>query len=218
MKFDKEIQIGIFVVICVIALLALTVKVGNFQIGKEGYQLKAQFKNINGVETGSPVMLSGLEVGQVKGVELAYDKKEGTKLILTLWLEEEARVRQDSKVSIKTMGLMGEKYIEIDSGTEKSPFLAKGSLVIGEEPFDLDGLIAKSDSIADNLDKALEDISSLSKDVSSLVVNLDDTLHESKDSLKNIIYNFEGTSKNLEEFSDDIRRHPWKLMFQGKEK
>ena len=218
MKLDKETKIGIFVVICVIALLMLTFKVGNFQIGKEGYYLKVQFKNINGVEVGSPVMLSGLEVGQVKEVKLVYDKKEGTKIILALWLQDQARARQDSKIAIRTMGLMGEKYIEISSGSQNAPFLAGGAMIIGEEPFDLDGLIAKSDSIADNLNKALIDISSLSEDVSGLVVNLDDTLIESKDSLENIIQNFEGISKNLEEFSDDIKRHPWKLMYQGKEK
>ena len=218
MKFDKEVKIGIFVVICIIALIALTYKVGNFNLGKNGYQLKVQFKNINGIEIGSPVMLSGLEIGQVKDIKLVYDKQEGTKIILDLWLQGEARVRDDSTVSIRTMGLMGEKYLEITSGTANAPFLAQGAIITGQEPFDIDSLINRSDSIAENLNKALVNISALSDDITSLVSSFHNTLFESQDSLKVIFENFEGTSKNLEELSSDIKSHPWKLMFQNKEK
>jgi len=54
--------------------------------------------------------------------------------------------------------------------------------------------------------------------VNKLLVNLDGTVSDNKASVSQIVKNLETTSKNFEEFSDDIKRHPWKLLIKTKEK
>ena len=176
MKMNNEIKIGIMVFICLVALLLLTLSVGSFSFYKKGYKLKVQFQNIDGMELSGPVRLNGLEVGLVEDIQIAYE--DTTKMMLTLWIKEQARIHQGAKAYIKTMGLIGEKYVAIMDGQE-GPFLEAGSLIVGDEPFDLEKLLGKSDKIADNLESA---------------------------------------STNLDEFSNDVKRNPWKLLFRAEDK
>ena len=72
MKMTNEVKIGIMVFICIVALLALTLRIGSFSFYKKGYNIKAQFQNIDGMELSGPVRLNGLEVGLVKDIKIDY--------------------------------------------------------------------------------------------------------------------------------------------------
>ena len=174
MKITNEAKIGMLVFICIVALLALTLRVGNFSFTKKGYELKTQFNNISGVELYAPVRLNGLEVGVVNDIEVVYD--DATRIVLTLRINEGVKVHEGAKVYIRTSGLIGEKFIGIKD-TGEGEFLAPYSLLIGEDPVDFEELLAKGEDIATNLESA---------------------------------------SKNIDEFSDDVKRHPWKLLFRTK--
>ena len=175
-KMNNEIKIGIMVFICLVALLLLTLRVGSFSFYKKGYNIKVQFHNIDGMELSGPVRLNGLEVGMVEDIRLAYE--DTTKMILTLWLKEEVKIHQGAQAYIKTMGLIGEKYVGIMDKAE-GPFLEPEALIVGEEPFELEKLLGRSEKIAENLENA---------------------------------------SQNLDEFSNDVKRHPWKLLFRTEKK
>jgi len=172
MKMNNEIKIGIMVFICLAALFLLTLKVGSFSFYKKGYNIRVQFQNIDGMELSGPVRLNGLEVGMVEDIKMAYD--DTTKMILTLWIKEDAKIHLGAQAYIKTMGLIGEKYVGI-MDRQEGPFLEPDSLIIGEEPFELEKLLGKSEKIAENLESA---------------------------------------STNLDEFSNDVKRNPWKLLFR----
>ncbi|MFH1655098.1 MAG: MlaD family protein [Candidatus Omnitrophota bacterium] len=173
---NNEIKIGIMVFVCIAALLILTVKVGSFSLGKKSYEINVQFQNISGIEQFAPVRLNGLEVGSVNDIQLVYD--DATNILLTLSIDEGVNIREGAKAYVKTLGLIGEKYVGLKD-TGEGEFLAPYSLIVGEEPVDFEELLAKGDGIADNLESA---------------------------------------TKNLDEFSDDIKRHPWKLLFRSKDK
>ena len=176
MKINNEIKIGIMVFVCIAALLVLTVKVGSFSLQKQTYDIKAQFQDISGVELFAPVRLNGMEVGSVNDIQIVYE--DDTRMMLTLGINEGAKIREGAKAYIRTSGLIGEKFIGIKDAGE-GDFLEPNSLIVGEEPVDFEELLAKGDGIADSLQSA---------------------------------------GKNLDEFSDDIKRHPWKLLFRTKEK
>lgn len=209
-KIANEIKTGIMVVICILILLFLTVKTGGMGTFKKGYDLKVQFNYASGIKKGAPVQLTGVEVGEVKDVKIDYDEN-GTKVILSVWLDRSARLREDSKAYIATMGLMGEKYLELTRGSKDSPFLKEGSLIIGKEPLAMEEVMDKAMVIADNLNAGVSDLRKLTKDV-----NL--TLADNRAEIDEVIKNMNDTSKNFKEFSDDIKRHPWKLLVKTKEK
>jgi len=205
-KMSNDFKVGLFVIFCVLGLIYLTFSTGKITIKKGGYYLYVTFNEIAGLETKAPVMLNGLEVGKVEDIKVSYDDDK-TQIMLKLWLEGDARIRKDAVVSIKTLGLMGEKYIQISSvnGTE---FIAAETTLAGKPYMDLDAMM-------DQVRIVTQDIT---QQVNKLLASITDTLDVNKPGISQIVKNLENTSKNFEEFSEDIKRHPWKLLIKTKEK
>lgn len=179
-KYAHEFKVGIFIILCLIGLTYLTFSTGKVSFGKGGYNIFVVFDELAGLSKKAPVMLNGLDVGKVDDIKLSYDG-EKTLITLKLRLNKDVKVREDSEASIKTLGLMGEKYIQITS-SQNSNFLPPDATIYGKPYADMD----------------------------TLVSNLNTTMDENKDRFSNI-------AKNFEAFSDDIRRHPWKLLIKTKE-
>jgi len=204
----NEIKTGIMVIACVGVVFYIMFKIGALKFGETGYNITAAFSYASGIEMNAPVRLAGVSVGEVKDIKIEYSKDP--KVLLTLWLQNGTQLREDSTADINTMGLMGEKYVELSLGTPDLPVVKPGAVIKGEEPFQMDKLLKKSEAIADNLDKAITDVRALANNVNGVV-------SENKDGIKSIVSNLESTSKNLDELSQDIKAHPWKLLFKGKE-
>jgi len=201
-KYSNEFKVGIFIILCVAGLLYLTFSTGKVGIKKGGYNIFVVFDEIAGLEKKAPVMLNGLEVGKVEEIKPSYDS-DSTHIILKLWLSDEAKIRENPAVSIKTLGLMGEKYIQISS-SKGANFIQPESTLEGKPYMDLDTITEQAEGISNEIKK--------------LAASLNFTLENNQDEISRIIANLEATSKNFEEFSQDIKWHPWKLIFKTKEK
>lgn len=111
-KFDLELAVGVFMIIGIICLGYLSIKLGKMEVfGDKGYEIQAFFTNSGGLKPGSSVVIAGVEVGRVKGITL--DDYQA-KVILNLPLN--VKIQEDAIASIKTKGLIGEKYVEITPG------------------------------------------------------------------------------------------------------
>lgn len=204
----SDFLIGIVIILAIAVLLALTYKVNKFSFSKGGYELKLVFINSSGIEKDAPIRLSGVEAGRVKDVRLIYDK-EGTHVLLTLWFKEGAKVREDSQALVTTLGLMGEKYVELTAGSPTSPFLPPNSTIVGREPFDTTKFIEKGEKIAENLDSAITDVRKLTTGVNDVIM-----VH--REDLDKMLKNLVETSENMKAFSEDVKWHPWKLIRKSK--
>ncbi|MDD5438603.1 MAG: MlaD family protein [Candidatus Omnitrophica bacterium] len=227
-KFTNELKIGIFILLAIGAGSIFWMKTHKIK-PSDTYQLKTSFNYAGGIRPNSIVSLSGIEVGKVDTVTFVYDK--GTKIELVLSLLKSAKVRTDSIAYISTSGFIGDAFIGITSGTPDAAFVEPGSTVPSEDPIELRELMKKADSIAKNLDAALGELKGLGKtidetgksiqgamnEVGELAKNLNGTVSDNKQKINNIIANLESTSVNFTEFSDDIKKHPWKLLMKGKE-
>ncbi|MFA5060577.1 MAG: MlaD family protein [Candidatus Omnitrophota bacterium] len=202
MKITNEMKIGIMVTIVAGMLLVLTFQVGSFSFTKKGYEGKIYFNNIDGVELNAPVRLNGLEIGLIKDIKLVYDSE--TKMELTVWLDEKAKLREGAQAYIKIMGMLGEKYVELTAGEKETSFLQPGFVIVGVEPVNFERLLAKGDSIATSLD--------------GIAKNLNERLTVNRQALDDIVANLNLASKNLEELSGDLKVNPWKLLYKPKEK
>ena len=202
-KITNELKVGLMVVIALLILGGLIFKIGDFDFAKKGYHIKVMFNFVGGVTKNAPVRLAGVEVGKVEEIKLAYG--EETKVSMTLWLDSDVKLRADSMANISSLGLMGEKYIEINPGSKDAPFLEPGSTIVGEDPFQIEFLTKKSEAIVENLDKAIKDINLLANNVNEMII-------ENREEIDNIMVNLETTSANLKELSADIKRHPWKVI------
>jgi phospholipid/cholesterol/gamma-HCH transport system substrate-binding protein len=212
-NWTNEFKVGLFVVVCLFGLFYMTYSTGKLDIKKKGYYVFVIFKETAGLGKKAPVMLNGLEVGKVEEVKPFYDSNK-TLISLKLWLEEDAKIREDSKFSIQMMGLMGEKYVQITS-SENEKFVAPESTLSGDPYIDLSALITNLNKVVEENKEALKGaIANFDK----VLANANDVVAGNKDSLARTIKNFETTSQNFEEFSDDLKRNPWKLLFRAKEK
>lgn len=111
-KFDTELSVGLFIIVGLICLGYLSVRLGKMEIlGGEGYEVYAIFSNSGGLKTGASVLIAGVYVGRVKGIVL-----EDYQARVVLSLQKEVKIQEDAIASIKTKGLIGEKYVEITAG------------------------------------------------------------------------------------------------------
>lgn len=208
MKMTNEAKTGLIVVVCLVVLGALLMKVANFNPFGKGTIVKTRFHFAAGVKKHSPVRLSGVDVGEVKGIRIIDGDQ--TLVELDLWVGDGVRVRSDSQAFITTLGLMGEKYIEIKAGAAAT-YAAEGDLIEGKDPVRLEDLVEKATKIG-------EDISAMAKDISTLAKSVDRTVADNRQKIDHIFENLETTSENFQDFSEDIKWHPWHVLMKGKEK
>jgi len=208
-RMTNEAKTGIMVLICVLALLGLILKVGNFKLLQSGYTVRTQLSYTAGVKTHAPVRLSGVDVGEVKDILILYGEK--TTIELILWLQDGVKLRKDSQAYVTTLGLMGEKYIEIRAGSPTTEYALEGDLIPAEDPVRLEDLLKMATKIGDDVGKMAQDISKVAKSVDQAVV-------DNRPKLDHIFENLEDTSVNFKDFSQDIKFHPWKILAKGKEK
>ena len=207
-KISNEIKTGLFVLICLLALAGLLIRIGSFNFFKHGYIVKTHFHFTGGVKKNSPVRLSGVDVGEVKGIRVLYG--DDTKVEVDLWLEEGTQLRADSHAYVTTLGLMGEKYIEIKMGTPSTEYVKEGDSIPGDDPVRLEELIEIGTKVAG-------DVGQMAKDISKVSNHVDDAIQDNRPKIDGIFDNLEETSENFNDFSQDIKHHPWKILAKGKE-
>ena len=137
-KFDLELAVGFFMIIGMVCLGYLSVKLGGIDfLENGGYELEAVFSSSGGLKPGSSVVIAGVDVGRVKGVSLDnYEAK------VSMDLPKGLKIQEDAIVSIKTRGLIGEKYVEITPGGSEEILKPGGRIRDTQPPVDLEQLIS----------------------------------------------------------------------------
>ncbi len=140
-RFEKETVVGVFVVVGLLCLGYMTVNLGKVSLfGDETYSLVARFSSVNGLRVGNSVEMIGIEVGRVAGLTL--DEKDLV-VLAELKLRQGVKVYDDAIASIKTAGLIGDKYVQIDPGGGGVLLKPGGMITETEAPVDIGDLISK---------------------------------------------------------------------------
>lgn len=141
-KYAMETMVGIFVVIGLLCVGYMTVKLGNVGlIGDSSYPLLARFSSVNGLRDGSAVLMLGLEIGRVE--RLTMDQEEQL-AVVEFRIKKGIKIYDDAIASIKTEGLIGDRYVSIDPGGGSDELLEPGGIITEtESPTDIQELISK---------------------------------------------------------------------------
>jgi len=135
-----DLSVGVFILIGLVALGWLSVKLGRIELlGNQGYALTADFPSVGGLKTGSSVEIAGVEVGRVTSIVL--DKDFQARVHMSI--RPEVKLQDDSIASIKTKGLIGERYIRISPGGSDKTIGPNGRIKEVEPPVDFEELLAK---------------------------------------------------------------------------
>ena len=139
-KYSLEFSVGVFVLIGLVCLGYMTIKLGKMEVfDNNGYIVKARFASITGLKVGASVEISGVPVGKVTVINLDKDYYAQ----VSLQLDKNVKLSDDSIASVKTSGLIGDKYISLSRGAS-STLLADGDeLTETESAVDIEALISK---------------------------------------------------------------------------
>ena len=140
-KYSMETVVGVFVVIGLICVGYMTVKLGKISLfGEETYPLKARFASVSGLRVGSAVEVYGIEVGSVMHLGIDAERQMG---VVDMKINKGVKVYDDAAATIKSAGLIGDKYVKIDPGGAGVVLKPGGMITQTSVPADIEDLIGK---------------------------------------------------------------------------
>ena len=241
-----ELKVGMFILVGIVILIFIIFSIGDINIAKTGYEITVTFNFAAGLGTSAPVRVAGVGVGRVDGIRVMYNEKDKkTYAEVRAWIQEGTKIEKDSTVTINTLGLLGEKYLEILPGTPGSPILKNGDTIIGKDPVTMEqvtdnlvkitdnvnvivgrlrkgegtiGKLLTEETVYNNLDTFLGRISNISADFDGFAANLkgfSDKLNSSQGTVQKLLTE-DKIYNDLESFVADIKAHPWKLLSRGR--
>jgi len=140
-NINTELIIGLFMIAGFLAFGYLSLQMGEFSIFnvEKNYMLEAEFDNVSGLKIGTGIEIAGVNIGKVARIRLG---NEGLARV-TMLIDQEIKITRDAIVSIRTQGLIGDKYIKIIQGADEE-FLAEGDTVFDtESSIDFEELVSK---------------------------------------------------------------------------
>ncbi|MFH0763309.1 MAG: MlaD family protein [Candidatus Omnitrophota bacterium] len=199
-KTKLELKVGVFVFIGLIILAVFILSLGGFKTWTSGYRVNFSFGFINGVKIGAPVRFAGMDVGEVKDIHFVFVPQEDkTKVIVDCWVKREVRIPLDSTIWVNTLGLLGEKYIEIMPGKDYNKTLGPNEELLGQDPVPMNQITELAKRIIRNIDECIIKIKNQEGTLGKLLYN--DTVYD-----------------QLEALVTDLRYNPWKLLWKGEER
>ena len=189
-----ELKVGVFILIGVAILFIIVFSIGDINLSKTGYKVNVLFNFANGIGSSAPVRLAGVGIGQVQSIRIIHDPKDNkTKAELTAWINDGTKIEGDAVVTINTLGLLGEKYLEILPGTAGYPVVKPNGTLIGKDPVPME--------------KITENLAALSESVKTIV----DKIKNGEGTVGKLLTD-DAIYNNLEAFTADIKKNPWKLL------
>lgn len=136
-----EVFVGIFLVVGFLALGWLALQLGEVPwiTGAKSYVIKAEFNNIAGVKEGADVQIAGVTVGKVQELSLSKDRRA----LVSMQLDNDITLPIDSIASVKSQGIIGDKYIQITLGGDEVNYKPGEVIWDTESSVDLESLISK---------------------------------------------------------------------------
>ena len=203
MEFGKtklELRLGFFVLFGLIILIAFVLLIGDFKTWGNSYRVNIIFSFVNGVKIGAPIRFAGVDVGQVETLQIQPQPQEHkTEIKVVCLLRGNVQIPPDSVVWVNTLGLLGEKYIEIMPGKDYSHFVREGDTLNGVDPIPMEEIAELAKNIADDLREVINKVKSGEGTLGRLLN--DDSIY-----------------RELEDLIADVHRNPWKLFWKTKEK
>lgn len=138
-KAKLEMVVGVFVLVGILCLGYLAVKLGKLElVSGDVYEVDAQFNTASGLKPGSTVEIAGVEVGRVRGIVLKEDRA-----MVKLAVNNTVKLYSDTIASIKTRGIIGEKFLALSPGGGGDPLKPGDTIRDTESGLDLEELVSQ---------------------------------------------------------------------------
>ena len=137
-RANLELAVGIFVLVGLACLAYLAVNLGKMEIYGAGYRVYANFDNVSGLKLGAQVEVAGVPVGRVDSIDLTplFQARVG------LRVEKGLQIHDDAIASIRTKGIIGDKFVKLSPGNSEKMIAAGGKIRETESAIDLEELLS----------------------------------------------------------------------------
>lgn len=200
-KSNTELRVGIFVLVGMFVFGYIIFSIGDFSLRRSGYYIQVRFNDIAGLDVGAPVDLIGVKVGEVRAINIIYDKLLEKKIVeLNLWIKNGAVIKRDAIARLRRAGLMGEQYVHLSLGSDEAPLLSEGGTIYGEDIISIDDVTKEVFLTTQEFQKTLCHVNVVVGDA------------KFRSDLKEIAHNTKKATENLEDLTADLKANPWKLF------
>ncbi|MFW5997856.1 MAG: outer membrane lipid asymmetry maintenance protein MlaD [Desulfovermiculus sp.] len=140
-RYAVETSVGVFVLVTLLCVGYLTIQLGELDfLRTDTYPVKARFNSVSGLKVGNEVQIAGVSIGKVENIELESDRFVA---VVTMSIDQDVTLSDDSMAAVKTSGLIGDKYISISPGGSGMD-LEPGEMIIDtQSPIDVEELVGK---------------------------------------------------------------------------
>ncbi|MDA8100703.1 MAG: MlaD family protein [Nitrospiraceae bacterium] len=201
-KLTAEAKVGLLVLGSSVILLWMTMVVGKFEFGQaKGYRLTAVFDSVAGLDAKAAVRMAGVQIGTVEAVTL-----DDSRAKLVLRINPDVKILRGSEAAVKTMGLLGDKYVDIVPATQLTT--REGApAAAGKQGFYRDGDRMEQTLAASDADQLISKLSSIADDIKQVTTSLRNVFGSQKGerSLEDILADLRQTTSNIREFSYALR-------------
>ena len=192
-----EAKVGAFTVGGLMLLGGATAGLGGFHFGENGdYILYAGFKQVVGLQQQSDVRLSGVLVGKVTNIA-----NEGTGVTVTMEIEPDVKIPKQSKVSIASSGVMGEKFVNFQPKADNGEYLENGAYLYGADEAGMDTMFEGISKVMDEVQVLLQSMQAIVGDdtFKKSVVEMTNNMNEASSHVNEMTGSFERIAKDNEE-------------------
>ncbi len=136
---NLELGVGIFVLAGLACLAYLAIHLGKMEVWGTGYQVSAKFDNVSGLKVGASVEVAGVEVGRVDSIRVT----PGDRAEVVMQLTPKIQLHEDAIASIRTKGIIGDKFVKISPGSSEKLVPNRGKIRDTESALEWEELISK---------------------------------------------------------------------------
>ena len=211
MERTRKLIVGIFVGGCLVLFGVGMFLIGNSnQMFTKSFDVFADFSKITGIQNGGKVRVAGMDAGTVTRIEVPSRPDGKFRVHFRVMEKLHPIVRQDSIVSIQTDGLLGNKYLQIEAGSEGAPLARNDSLIQSKEPFEWGDLMVEMNTVVAQVNDV---IAGVKDQLVSTLSQIEDTaqsanllIEDATPKVKSIIASADKISANVGEIVDGIQQ------------
>jgi phospholipid/cholesterol/gamma-HCH transport system substrate-binding protein len=193
-NISVEIKVGLAVLVAALILIFGIIWIKEYNLSLESHAYRALFPNIGSLAKGDPVRVLGVKKGEVDDIALSRDQ-----VLVTFTLTEDVNLQSDAIIAVKNLGLMGERFIDIDPGSSETPLdssspargyydtgISEVMGMMGEMIIEIRRLVTIFDEVVGeddgkSLKNIIEDLETVTRDLRLLTENNKDKINRSID-------------------------------------
>ena len=171
---SRAARLGAFIVVTLAILVAGVFIIGGKQyLFSSTYQLKAQFDNVVGLDSGADVRVGGVHSGTVSSIVLPHKPGEKVTVVMDLGQSTHEIIKQDSVATIETEGLLGNQYLAISFGSAGKSEVRNGDTIASEAPLEMSDLLEKTSGLLDSSQQAIQSATGAAANLKSISAKID---------------------------------------------